>query len=636
MRCIFARTRDLVKRPPASRDLRVALGDFTAGRETLMLAALAVPIGVLGALCALALVVLIGAVTSAVYFGRLGTTIPALAGHRLGLWAIALPVLGGLAVGVMARFGSEQIRGHGIPEAIETILTRESRVSPRVAWLKPVSSAVSIGTGGPFGAEGPIILTGGAIGSLVAQAFTLTASERKVLLVCGAAAGMSGIFGTPLAAILLAVELLLFEWKPRSLIPVAAASVTAMAVRTEFAHLGLMPGTPLFPVQGHGPLPPAGLVCAAAVGVAGGLLAWIITAAVYGAEDLFRRLPIHWIWWPALAGLVVGVGGVVDRRALGVGYDTIGLELTGRLALSALVGLLVIKLAIWALALGSGNSGGVVAPVLMMGAATGGILAPLMDGGSRGLWCLIGMTAAFSGVLRTPLTAVIFALELTAVANALVPLTVAAVVAYLVSVLVLKRSILTEKVARAGVHVVHEYAVDALAAVRVGDVMSPPPAALAADDPPPGSDTGTDTGAGDRSRPLLPVTDSEGFLLGVVTGADLAGSPDARRGRVADRARPAIVAHPDETLRVADDRMTAHGVSELLVVDSRLPARLVGIIDRRTMLDVCSRAADHETVRTRTKWRRPRSPGAPLGGPAPLPPEPPRSAAGSAADPSEA
>jgi CIC family chloride channel protein len=634
MRCILARTRGLVKRFRPTGARPVVLGDFTAGRETLVLAGLAVPIGVLGAVCALALVALIGAVTSAAYFGYFGTTIPALGGHHLGLWAIALPVLGGLAVGMMARFGSEQIRGHGIPEAIETILTRESRVSPRVALLKPVSSAVSIGTGGPFGAEGPIILTGGAIGSLVAQAVTLTAAERKVLLVCGAAAGMSGIFGTPVASILLAVELLLFEWKPRSLIPVAAASVTAMAVRTEFAHLGLMPGTPLFAVQGHGPLPPAGLACAAAVGVAGGLLAWIITAAVYGAEDLFRRLPIHWMWWPALAGLVVGVGGVVDRRALGVGYDTIDLELTGRLALSALVGLLVVKLAIWAIALGSGNSGGVVAPVLMMGAATGGILAPVMDGGSRGLWCLIGMTAAFSGVLRTPLTAVIFALELTAVANALVPLTVAAVVAYLVSVLVLKRSILTEKVARAGVHVVHEYAVDALAAVRVGDAMSPPPAALAADDPLPESDT--DTGDGERSRPLVPVIDSDGHLVGVVVAADLACGPREPRGRVADRARPAIVAHPDETLRVADNRMTAHGVSELLVVDSRLPARLVGVIDRRAVLDVSCRHADHETVRTRTQWRRSRAPGAPLGDPAPLPPEPPRSAAGTAADPTEA
>jgi CIC family chloride channel protein len=599
MRSIFAPHRTAVKEHEGVLVARRGQADFTVGPSVLRLVGLALAIGALGALVALVLVDLIGLITNALYFGRLGTGLPSLTGQRLGLWAIPLPVIGGLVVGVMAKLGSEQIRGHGIPEAMENILSRGSRVAPRLAVLKPISSAISIGTGGPFGAEGPIILTGGAVGSLIAQALTLSAAERKVLLVCGASAGMSGVFGTPVAATLLGVELLLFEWKPRSLVPVATASLAAMAVRMELASAGWVRPAPLFRVPPHAVLPVGGMLDAAVVGIACGCLAWVITRAVYAAEDGFRRLRVHWVWWPAIGGLVVGIGGAIDRRALGVGYDTIGAELAGRLAVAALVGLLVVKLIIWAVALGSGNSGGVLAPVLMMGAAAGGVFAPFMDGGSRGFWCLIGLAAALSGVMRTPLTAVIFAFELTYDANALMPLMIAAVSAYLVSVLVLKRSILTEKVARGGVHVLHEYSVDPLEALRVRDVMSSDLATLDYDEPVARLQDLMHEPRSGRAQRLFPVIGADDVLLGVLEAHDLNPLEWGSAQVVGDLARRPIVALPHETLREIADRMIAHDIDGLPVVDGQHPPRLVGLIDQRDLF----RAQIHLDVQERFQQR---------------------------------
>src|SRR3954470_16108447 len=309
------------------------LGDFTATPRMLTISAIAVGIGVFAAYVAAALLALIGLFTNLFFFQRVSTTLVSPVGHHLGVFVIGVPVVGALIVGIMARYGSERIRGHGIPEAIEAILTRGSRVDPKVALLKPVSSAISIGSGGPFGAEGPIIMTGGAFGSLVAQLFSLTSAERKTLLVAGAAAGMSATFAAPIAAILLAVELLLFEWKPRSFVPVALASATAATAR----HFILGPG-PLFPMPAHaafaGVAPLVGCVIAGLL--AGGLSA-LLTGAVYAAEDLFKRLPIHWMWWPALGGLAIGIGGLLCPRALGVGYGTIGEILNESLVSRALL-----------------------------------------------------------------------------------------------------------------------------------------------------------------------------------------------------------------------------------------------------------------------------------------------------------
>jgi len=317
----------------------------------------------IGALCsfvALALLRLIGLFTNLFYFGRWNTAMVSPAGNHLGVYGVLVPIAGALIIGVKARYGSERIRGPGIPEAIEAILINGSRVELKVALLKPISSAISIGSGGPFGAEGPIIMTGGAIGSMIAQLFHLTSAERKTLLVAGAAAGMSATFASPVAAVLLAVELLLFEWKPRSLIPVALASAVAAVVRRYILGFGPLFPHPLF-------IGPKGLLGCALVGLLAGVLSALLTVSVYAAEDTFQKLSIHWMWWPAIGGLAIGLGGLIFPQALGVGYDTIGALLQGSVTTKVILGVLLVKWFVWAVSLGSGTSGGVLVPLLMKG-----------------------------------------------------------------------------------------------------------------------------------------------------------------------------------------------------------------------------------------------------------------------------
>jgi CIC family chloride channel protein len=344
----------------------------------LLIALMAVPIGAIGTIVAYALLWLIGAITNLSFYQRLSPGLISPAENRLGLWVIIVPIVGGLIVEAIARYGSEKIRGHGIPEALEAILIGRSRVEPKVALLKPLSSAISIGTGGPFGAEGPIIMTGGAFGSLFAQMFHLSAAERKTLLAAGAAAGMSAIFASPVAAVLLAVELLLFEWKPRSFIPVAVASAVATAARVPLLGAG-----PRFGVSPHQPLNAEGLVICLMVGIVAGLGSALLTGLVYGFEDLFYKLPIHWAWWPAFGGLAVGVAGYLDPRILGVGYDVIEALLNGKMIGTALWLLLILKSLAWSISLGSGTSGGVLAPLLIMGGALGALVSLDSDGRFR-------------------------------------------------------------------------------------------------------------------------------------------------------------------------------------------------------------------------------------------------------------
>ena len=470
---------------------------------------------------------LIGLFTSLFFFQRWGTA-ESPVGHQLGWMVVLAPVVGGLIIGLMARFGSDRIRGHGIPEALESILIRGSRVEPKLAVLKPLSAAISIGSGGPFGAEGPIIMTGGAFGSLIAQSFHLTSAERKTLLVAGAAGGMAATFGTPLAATLLAVELLLFEWKPRSLIPVALAAAAAMAARQISFE-----ATPLFPVPGHASVFGASvLLAAAACGLAAGLLSVAMTRSVYFFEDLFQRIPVHWMWWPALGGLVIGLGGLIEPRALGVGYDSIAALLSDQMPVRAILVLVLVKWLIWSFALGSGTSGGVLAPLLMIGGALGALAGHVLPFEGAGFWALISMGAMLGGTMRSPLTGILFAAEVTHEFDALLPLTVACVVAHGFSVLVLKRSILTEKVARRGYHITREYGIDPLEVLFVRDVVELPSTPTP---PPP------------HSRPLaaeltarlddslravtyrmasagiimLPIVDEHGCFLGEVTLEDV-------------------------------------------------------------------------------------------------------------------
>ncbi len=574
------------------------LGDFTTTPRVLTLLAGAIPLGAVVALLALALLDLIALITHLAYTGTISTTLDPPDTSVLGPLSVLVPVAGGLIVGLMARYGSERIRGHGIPEAMETILLRGSRMEPRLAVLKPISSAVSIGTGGPFGAEGPIIVTGGATGSILGQLLHLTAAERRCLLVAGAAAGMTAVFGTPVAAVLLAVELLLFEWRPRSMIPVALAACAAEATREALANAGLLHKAPLFAVSAHATLAPSVSGGALLIGLACGGLAWVMTRCVYGAEDLFARLPLHWSWWPAIGGLVVGIGGLIEPRALGVGYNTIGAELAGTLALSTLAVLLIVKLTIWATALGSNTSGGILAPLLMLGAALGGLLGAVLPGATEGTWAMIGMAAAMAGVMRSPFTSIVFALELTHDIGALLPLLAACTIAHLISVLTMRRSILTEKIARRGYHVTREYEVDPLHALLVRDVMQTDVLTVAPDSTVAELYEQLPEGSELRRQRLYPVLDNDERLLGVLPLSDIR-APQSSTSTAGATARSPLVARPSETLRETADRMVATGHTVLPVIDDQEPPRLLGMVSQFDLLKAHERLLIEERHRER-------------------------------------
>ncbi|MGH9044022.1 MAG: chloride channel protein [Acidimicrobiales bacterium] len=574
-----------------------ALGDFTTEPRILKLVPLGILVGALGAGISLGLLDMIGFFTNFFYYQRLSVHLVSPNANTLGALAIVIPIGGGLIVGLIARFGTEQIRGHGIPEAMENILINGSRVLPRLAILKPISSAISIGTGGPFGAEGPIILTGGAVGSITGQLFRLTAAQRRALLVAGAAAGMSAVFGTPVAATLFGVELLAFEFKPRSMVLIGLASATADGLRMWMASAGLVSPQPLFPVHNHVAMGGIVLVGAAVVGLATGAAAWLMTQAVYQMEDLFKKLTghLHWMWWPIIGGLIIGIGGLIDPRALGVGYNTIHAELLGRLGIGALILLFFVKMVIWAGGLGGGTSGGILAPILMMGAAIGGVLGHGLPGASPEVYALIGMAGSLGGVTRSPFTAIVFSFELTHDSNSLLALLVAATLSHLVSVLVLKRSILTEKVARRGFHVMREYAVDPLEATFVREVMSTdvftvePTRRL--------SDLyGTlPEGSIGRRQRLYPVLDADGDLVGVLPWSRVLAARDDGSQEVGDvMIPPSAVAYPDEILRGVAERMAAMGLGVLPVVSRLDGRRLDGIVTQFDLLEARQKLLEEE------------------------------------------
>jgi H+/Cl- antiporter ClcA/CBS domain-containing protein len=590
--------------PPYRSPFPDRLSDFTADRRMLVLSAMAVVVGAVAALLAYALSWLVGTITNLVFFQRWDHHLVSPAGNHLGYWIVLVPVVGGLVIGVMARYGSEKIRGHGIPEALQSILVGGSKVEPKVTLLKPASAAISIGTGGPFGAEGPIIMTGGASGSLFAQFFELSAAERKILLVAGATAGMAATFGTPLAAILLGVELLLFEWKPRSLVPVGVACVVASVLRVPLLGAG-----PLFPLPDHEALPWWGLLVAAGIGIAGGLLSGLLTEMVYFFEDAFLKLPIHWMWWPAIGGLVIGLGGLVDPRALGVGYDVIGLLLAGKLVGIAMLSLLATKAIIWSFSLGSGTSGGVLAPLLMMGAALGALASGLIPIGTPGVWALIGMAAMMGGTMRVPFTGTFFALELTHEWSLALPLFVGCVSAYALTVLVLRRSILTEKVARAGHHVMREYIVDPLEMLRVGEVMTPEVQALPANMPVADAidffnDKEKVPGSRPRTHQGYPVVDAERRVVTMVTQGDVdrwmarGYPPGATLGDMRPPAGRVVSATPDEPANRAAERMAEARIGRLPVLHPETGV-LLGIVSRSDLLEGRLRHLVEETNRER-------------------------------------
>ena len=587
---------------PAKNIHQEELGDFSVRWRVVKITALAVPIGALAAVSALILLRLISFFTNFFYFGRFSVAANSPANHHLGWFAVLVPVIGAMIVGLMARYGSDRIRGHGIPEAIESILLNGSRIEPKVAVLKPVSAAISIGSGGPFGAEGPIIMTGGAFGSMIAQLFHLTSAERKTLLVAGAAAGMSATFAAPISAVLLAIELLLFERKPRSIIPVAAASATAALLRQYLLGQG-----PLFPTVGHGSLiTPVALICSVIAGIVCGLVSIPLSNSVYYFEDLFGKLPVHWMWWPAIGGIVVGVGGLFFPQALGVGYDVIGELVKGDRALHLVLGVLIVKWLIWSVALGSGTSGGVLAPVMMIGAGLGAFMSYGLPDMGPGFWAMIGLGAMLSGTLRVPMTAIVFTVEETHDWNMLLPLLLGCVASYAISTLLLRRSILTEKVARRGYHVSSEYAIDPLELLYAREVMRTPEIILAADGTVEEALRQMNGGASEKQR-LLPVVDEFGLLAGVLTRKSLAekaqeaeASGKSVEVRVAVKAEP-VTAYADDPLRVVVNRMAEKGVTRMPVVE-RGNGRFVGLISLDDLLKARSRHLEDEQRREQMLW----------------------------------
>ena len=578
------------------------LGDFTTRPRVLLIAAIAILVGSAGVLCGVILLNLIYLITNLAYFGRFTLRVLYVGHSPLGPVAVIVPVIGSLIVGLMARYGTDKIRGHGIPEAIEAILLGRSRLDVKVAILKPLSSAIAIGTGGPFGAEGPIIMTGGAVGSLIAQMLPVSDAERKTLLVAGAAAGMTTVFGTPIAAMMLAVELLLFEWTPRSFVPVAAASITAAFERT-LLHLP----QPLFPFHGGMELSLIAVLCWVLIGLLSGLLSGLLTQLVYGCEDLFLKLPIHWMWWPVLGGLVVGLGGLVNAHALGVGYPNIALMLQGGMAPLSGLSLLVIKAAIWAVALGSGTSGGVLAPLLIMGGGLGAVLAHDFPAASPGFWPLLAMAATMGGTMRSPLTATFFAVELTGNTHVLLPLITACVTAHLVTVLLMRRSILTEKIARRGHHLLREYRVDPFALTRVCEVMTTAVETL------PETMTLHQTAAfltaPTTRHPSFPVVDAKRRVLGIVDPPTVLAWRRAGKhrrtplGLLLEGAKVPI-AYPDEYLEGVIERMRRLNVAHLAVI-SREDSTLVGYISWKDLMRVRLRLQQEEQERTAFyRWLR--------------------------------
>ncbi|QNK03959.1 chloride channel protein [Dyella telluris] len=570
------------------------------GRRVLWICFLAMVLGSVVALVARLLTGLIGLVTNLAFYGRISTEFSSPAGNHLGLWVIVVPVIGGLVVGVMARWGSRAIRGHGIPEAMEQVLLNESKIPPRITWLKPVSSAIAIGTGGPFGAEGPIIATGGALGSLVGQLLHVTADERKTLLAAGAAAGMAAVFSAPISSVLLAIELLLFERRARSLIPVALAAVMGTAVRYM-----LEGNEPMFAMPAVATPALSAVVAYIVMGIITGVASVGITKLTYAIEDGFEKLPIHWMWWPAIGGVVVGVVGYFMPATLGVGYNNIGALIAGQIGFTGMLALCLMKLLSWSVALGSGTSGGTLAPLFTIGSALGGVLGllcvswlPWLQVDPR-VAALVCMAAIFAGASRAFLTSVVFAFETTQQPHGLLPLLGACAAAYLVSGLMMRNTIMTEKIARRGVRVPAEYAADWLERIAVGDACSREVVSLRAAETVGEVQAWLATDTAPAKHQGFPVLDGEGHLLGVVTRRDLLRASTPAEATVQSLlARPPIVVREDHTLREAADHMVEADVGRLVVVgkDGR---RMVGIITRGDLLKAHARRLReaHETSR---------------------------------------
>jgi H+/Cl- antiporter ClcA len=575
----------------------------SANFHLLHVSILAAIIGLGAGVIAYVLYYLIAFFTNLFFFQRLSFVPISPDQNQLGLFVILIPPIGGLIVGLMARYGTPKIRGHGIPEAMEAVLTNRSRIAPRVAILKPLSAAIAIGTGGPFGAEGPIIQTGGAFGSLIGQIIHTTAVERKVLLACGAAAGMAATFGTPIASVILAIELLLFEFKSRSFIPLVIATTLADSVHS----LLFSPG-PMFTIGAVDFGMPKQLPLYVVLGVICGLAAVGFSKALYWVEDQFERLPIHWMWWPTIGALGLGIIAVFVPRVLGVGYNTISDILNDRLPLQMLLLILIFKPLALMISLGSGTSGGLLAPMFMSGAALGSVFAVLVNkivpGANLipGAFALVAMAAVFGSASRATFTFIIFAFELTRDYNAILPLMLACVIADGVAILLMRdTSIMTEKLIRRGLRVHQEYEADVLQQVTVGEVMTHDVPTI-----------NTAMTVGELANwialndPILtrhqalPILDASGQLVGIITRGDVLRAID--NGDQAQTVLDAgsdtlVVTYPDESVHEAINKMLHYNIGRLPVVSRDDPQQLVGYLGRSGIMQARLRRHADEHIR---------------------------------------
>jgi chloride channel protein, CIC family len=569
-------------------------------------------VGVLAGLLAYVLYDLIALLTNLTFYHQVSLHFRSPERTTIGPWIILMPVIGGIAIGFLAKYGSTKIKGHGIPEAMEAVLTSRSRIEARVAILKPLSAAIAIGTGGPFGAEGPIIQTGGAFGSLVGQLISTTAAERKVLLACGAGAGMAATFNTPIAGVILAIELLLFEFRARSFIPLVIACTLATSVR------GLLFGQHSMFSMGNVDFDiPRGLPFYLLLGVICGGAAIGFTKLLYWVEDQFARLPIDDLWHPAIGALALGVIGFFVPRVLGVGYDTISDILNDNLGLRLLILVMVFKTLALVLSLGSGTSGGLLAPMFMSSAAMGGVFAigvnTIIPGAhlSPGAYALVAMAAVFGAASRATFAFIVFAFEITRDYNAILPLMLCCVIADLIALRYLPTSIMTEKLARRGLHVPGDYEASVLHMVRVSEVMDPHV------HPVPAEITVADLAASIRSSKPgfdlsqgLPIASDDGRLAGIVTQGDLLraleSDPEGRASVLEAGSVPPIVAYPDELVLDAVHRLVRHNIGRLPVVSRKDPLQLVGYFDRSHILKAWARQVEDEGLQEDgwiARWR---------------------------------
>lgn len=570
----------------------------STSRERFRMPLLALVVGAVVAVAGIGLLQLIHLITNLSFRGEFSWHEAPATFSRIGWLAIFVPAAGGLIIGLVARFIAPEVSGHGIPEAMQGVMVNQSRIPLRVAILKPLATALSIGTGGPFGAEGPIIATGGGIGSLFGQWIPHSPVERKVMLAAGAAAGMTAVFGTPLAGVLLAVELLLFEFRARSLLPVAMAAGSAMAVR------GLLdqpfPMLPLPAPDAPGPMIALGAVI---IGLVCGALGTGMTVALHRIECLYERLPIPRMWWPAIGGLLVGLIGWLDPRTLGSGYFNLRALLDGDMVVSAIATLAVLKFLSWSLYLGSGTAGGTLAPVMTVGGTSAALVAhalillPPFKDMPIGIAALVGMAAVFAGMSRAFLASVAFAFEATHSTSTFGPLLLGCAFAVLISRLLMKESIMTEKLARDGVRVPEDYEPDLFATTPVSAVMNRNPLTVS----PSLLLSDLLVKAGDEAEPLnkariFPIVGEDRILRGIISRSELLeairSDSETQVGEVAIR-DPHVI-HPDESLADAANRMLLHGIGRLPVVERGARPVLVGLITRKEILDVRRRRLQEE------------------------------------------